>query len=357
MFVKSIEGWLLRNHPSVPLYCVHLTQGNIDHLNLNPYRARVIILWKPDGPHRQQILGFFEYGKVEMLSDFPPLAGLPCRPNYHYRGTVQMDEIRHHLSLPNAIDPPIDWLLMLMGAKEPDHIPFSFLQWIQISIPYSVVEPTLLDLQNHYPKAEPEKWFRVPLEYVPNELAKNLILYSGAVVHVCSDDIWKVVRPNEPVKEFTDQMKTIMGMVVGRKRRRIELAEIDTLEEAQKQMAPCIRHIMDRPGFPSDTPRQYFVRVLRRGRVSLRIVEEILNQKNDSATPTQRRWDYKAHYEKAYAPPSCEKMNACSLCPMAPGKTLDVKKSECLLKFISDFPDKKPPHPKSFYGPVKWFEW
>lgn len=355
MFVKSIESWLLRTYPSVPLYSVHLTQEGVDHTKLNPYRARVIILWKPDGPHRQQIIGFFEYGKVDMLLEFPVPMPLSKRPHFNYRDELSMDEAKDYIE--RGVEyPPLDWLLMLMGTKEPESIPFSFIQWLRLDTCYSRVEPTMEDLQNHYPQTEPECWYSVPLECVPNSLASRTLLYPKAMVHVASDDIWMALRPRQIVKEPTAQMRMIAGFTKRPRLQKIELETIDSLELARERMAPCIRGIMDRPTFPSDTPRQYFVRVLRRGKVSLNVIEGILNDKNNSNTPLQRRWDYKAHYEKNYAPPSCEKMNACSLCPMAPGKGLDVKKSQCFKMFMDSFPDKQP-HARSFYGPVKWFEW
>jgi len=341
--VLSAPAWFERTYPRFPLSAVHFSYtDSLNQSQLNPYSSQVIVMCTPNGP-RIRIHGFIWYGHHELVYSLPsaPILPLPLAPQ-EYRFDYSLEQLLDGKFTPT---PVTDWLfLQLDVGHEVESIPFSLLKALKAPLPPQTL-PELADLEHHFPRpGPPECWFDVNLAELPNSLARRMILWPGGRVHLASDDVWQWVLLNHPLpRPLPPQLDYLVRM---RHRARVETAEkMSDKQQVLERLAPCMLAIHQRPRFPRDAERQMLVRTLR-PHVTLEVVGEILEEKNDSSTPTRRRWDYEGHYLKGYAPPSCEKMG--EMCPM--------DKDACFRLFLKRFPGKLP-NPKSFYGPVKWLEW
>ena len=368
ILVKSVHHWFRREFPDIPLDSVHFAEGcSVDQTQLNPYKARVIVVHSLAKHGLYKVLGFIEYGSDHIVYEVPPPLPIVSPPNPLQ--SITMDDIRAyiHADYPTP-NPAIDLLLLAVGRFDwhyVETIPLEYLEQAGIPLPPVCSNANLIDYQTYYAngKPEPRLWFDVDLSKVPNKLARSLPLHPKGKLHIADSDIWQVVvRKATPEEIQGTQLEFILLMTKERisstKRRRLRHVKvIDSREEVESLAPPCFRHILSKNRFPVDHERQQLVRTWAKAGVTLKVVGEMLDNLNTKypkhvTSSTQRRWDYISHYNRGYAPPSCEKME----CPLAPGQPMDVKKSVCFKEFMERFPNKKA-YTKGFYGPIKWFEW
>jgi hypothetical protein len=365
ILVKSVQHWFKREYPNFPLDCVAFLCNTEDYNMLNPYDARLIVRYAP-ADYLFEVFGFHAYGSDQLLVDAPPM---PTFPEQVFNFTPTMDEIKAyvHAIYPDS-NPVIDLLILSVGCYDWHHvdfIPLACLQYIGMPLPQECAEPpTLEDYQTAFALGivqKPQTWYNVDLSQVPNDLARHLSLYRGGKVHLPDVLVWRVVvKTFDNVQGQLEFVKYICDSRTQKKRRRLKHVQvINSREQVEARMPPCIEKIVgQQKHFPYDQERQQLVRTWAKAGVELKLVGDILDELNakyphaDRPVTTQRRWDYVSHYKRGYAPPSCEKM----ACPLAPGQPIDVKKSECFKLFMDRFPDKTP-HARSFYGPIKWYEW
>lgn len=364
ILVKSVRHWFEREYSTYPLDRVAFVCGKtIDQSQLNPYRSRLIVCYLEKG-YLHQVLGFINYGSPTLSETFPPYQA-PLQSPLDFG--VSIDAIREYV---NADYPPpnpvIDLMIAATGRYDwhyVDSIPLECLIYAGFTLPPVCSSVELSDYQACFNmgKEEPSQWFETDLSRVPNALARRLPLHRGGKIHLPDSQVWQVLL--KPLDRFEGQFLLIKQICEERnqlKRRkfRAHVRVIDSREECESRAPPCVQSIMGQKRFPVDRHRQQLVRIWAKGGVELTLVGKLLDElndlypRNDGSVPTQRRWDYVAHYKKGYASPSCEKMD----CPLAPGQALDKKKAECFKLFMEKFPDKQP-YAKSFYGPVKWYEW
>jgi len=371
VLVKSVRHWFKREFPAFPQDKVCF-QGIAQ--DVNPYDCYVVVCYTQED-YLFRVLGFRHYGSADIVDTLPTLPA-PQAPtsNVAFDFQPSMDDIKAYIdALYPEPNPVMDLFILTVGRYDWHHvltIPLECLQYVGMPLPTECT-PELQDYQTFYKlglRDRPRHWFNVDLSRVPNELAKHLVLYKGGKVHLPGAYVWHVVVRTFDSHEKSTHLQWIKTYCENRqqrtstkrpKRRREHVRVIDSVEETKALMPPCMeRLVMHQKHFPYDQERQLLVRTWARAGVELQVVGDILDELNERYprdgrhVPTQRRWDYVAHYNRGYAPPSCEKMH----CPLAPGQAIDVKKAECFKLFMERFPDKKP-YARGFYGPIKWYEW
>jgi hypothetical protein len=136
--------------------------------------------------------------------------------------------------------------------------------------------------------------------------------------------------------------------------------DIEDLAKDTRLIPPCVRNIINpnRGAFPKDGKREHFVRVARRGGLTLDVVRErldVLNAKYPHSPPknTKDRWDYVAHYTKDYSPVGCDVMPCCPF-----SGDMIQKKQRCHAQFKVEHPQKyRRDDAFRFYTPVAWILW
>lgn len=373
-YPNSIQDWFTQNYPNVPLNCIHFANGHVDQSVLNPYASRFIVMYK-ETEDRIYLQGCIVYGTDEIV-DFSVLTNIPNvssnDPEFieEPEPDLTLDLIKAHID-GNYFSLPTLQFILLIGR----YVPHFFQEFTNRKRPLLVrylrnftdeldllYEPTVYDLKRFWganPKhrfgsAPPILWFNVPME----EITGNFLLYPGGSFHVAGIEmdnwVWRrLLRPLPQVRHHPEQVNHIIGYINSlEKRKRRE--HISLLGNPDDHLPPCMQ-INDR--FPSDQDRQHFVRVLSAANVPIEYVREKLEHLNnlyphkDGVISLKARWDFEYHYNAKYASPRCESMN----CPLEPGKLIDVKKATCFKLYMQKF--NKTPNHKTFYGPIKWFEW
>lgn len=389
----ALLNWLHSEYPQIPPTHVSFIQGgSIDQKQLNPYENQIMILYRRDtAKQRIYLFGCILYGSDDLV-DLQILSSVQILPNPTYndpepdRKDVTMDEIKAHINGTFFSFETLQIILKLgpfarngflsafiKREKRRDltpHLP-RFVPFLELLDPELA---TLADYQRckgggtsllirPFPN-----FFNVPIEeYVPGT---NHPIYVGGFFHISESEmnpwIWRHLTRNCAVRSTAqihpEQAQHLLGcmndLVTERKRR--DHIPLVAKEDVEKHLAPCMHHILYGNKFPKDLERQQVVRVLSAANVPLSYVEERLGALNDmdphehGRMELRKRWDYKAHYKAKYASPRCESMLCC---PLAPGKDISAKKSVCYIMFTKKFLEKPVPNPKTFYGPIKWFEW
>lgn len=379
--VLSIESWFRREFSRFPWDFVHLNEGLVvNQKALNPYRARVIILYTQEG-RLSEVKGFLHYGAEELCETLPPILpqALPSSVKFGEIGSLLEIEsyiMRYVNPTEEFPIPPqhfgYDCLILMLGRygwhKVQNPIPLEVLQALGIRLPPEI-EPRLEDLQAFFPRPY-RHWYEVELAYVPNDLSKVIpLLWPGGKIHLTDADVWQVALYPPIRRPLSDGQLRLMDAFIkdaerAKRIKRFQTAgksagSYETAEDTRARLAPCMRSILERKRFPRDQERQYLVRIWAKARVPERVVEEILVEKNNQhphssgCIDLERRWDWQSHYRKRYAEPWCERMQL--YCPFQ--GELDQRKSQCYLGFLEKFPKDKAPHPKSFKGPLQWYEW
>lgn len=367
-YPNSIQNWLSVEYPNIPLGIVYLAEGKVDQRQLNPYEAQFIIVFKQT-QDRIFLHGCIPYGKSE-ISGFHILKNY-CKPKEEEEivfddtptSNPTLDQIKRHidgkyfsletLQVLLAIGPYVpSFFRDFIARPRPDLVKYlkRFKKYLD------PIEPTVYDLQRYYPKQRPVLWFSIPME----EICGSFNLYPGGKFHVAgvemNDWIWRhLTKGNIRREDHSEQVLHLFGYMNDTTKKKNVRAHIN-IGNPDEHLAPCMQKALS-DKFPKDQERQYVVRVFSNAKVPIEYVKEKLEKLNDlyphksGPIPLKSRWDYESHYNSNYASPSCEKMD----CPLNPGATIDVKKSTCYNMYRMKFG--KDPHPLSFRGPVKWFEW
>jgi len=385
----ALNDWLASEYPHIPPTCVYFSSsGTIDQTRLNPYTSRVIILFKVEYA-RIHLRGCIFYGSEDIyplvaLSQFVPPIDVPLlidAPPTESVDAVSMDTIKAHidgsyfsletLKIILTIGPYVHGFIGMFLKREMQrdllHLLARFglerMQDEDVTVQdYQLLWQTSQRRLNPCPV-----WFEVPM----HEYGYHPLLYPGGMCHINATQmnvwIWRKLTINCAVKrpgiEHPEQAMHIIGYMkefrAGKKRRK----HISLTDEADisNRLAPCMKWILEGSGkFPKDRERQQAVRVLARAEVPLDYVTRKLTALNDKdphhsgKLELRARWDHKSHYKAGYSAPNCDVI---SCCPLAPGKSVADKKSECYLLYVRTHLEKNVPPSKSFYGPLQWFEW
>lgn len=367
-YPNSIQDWLSVEYPNIPHDIVYLAEGGIDQRQLNPYEAQFIIVFKISND-RILLQGCIPYGKND-LSGFHLLKNY-CKEIEEEEIVFDdtpftnptLDQIKRHIDGTYFSLETLQLLLMI-GP----YVPTFFREFVnrprQNLVKYlkrfkshlNMIEPTIYDLQRYYPKKRPLLWFSVPME----EICGSFNLYPGGNFHVAgiemNDWIWKHLMKNSVRREEHDEQVLHLFGYMNDITKKKNVREHINISNPDEHLAPCMQKALSNK-FPKDQERQYIVRVFSNAKVPIEYVREKLEKLNDldphksGRIPLKLRWDYESHYNSNYASPRCEKMD----CPLNPGATIDVKKSTCYNMYRRKFG--KDPPARSFYGPIKWFEW
>ncbi len=387
----ALVDWLTSEYPHIPPTVVHFLEGGtVDQTRLNPYASRVIILYRTSDA-RIYLRGCIFYGSEDIcpllaLSQFVPPIDVPLlvdTPN-PLEAEVTMDMIKAHIGGTYFSLETLK-IILTIGPYVRGFLGFFLKREMQRNLLHLLARFGLERMQDEDVTVDDYQalwyssqrrlnpcpiWFEVPMHeygFHPGGVPP----YPGGYYHINATQmnvwIWRKLTINCAVKrpgmEHPEQavhiIEHIREVMEGKKRRKhISLTEIGDIE---KRLAPCMQLILGGAGkFPKDRERQQVVRVLAKVGAPIEYVEQKLTVLNDKdphesgKMALRARWDYKAHYKAGYSAPNCDVI-AC--CPMAPGKSIDMKKSECYLLFGKRFPEKSVPPWKSFYGPAQWFEW
>ena len=388
----ALLNWLHSEYPHIsPTHVSFIEGGNIDQTRLNPYENQVMILYRRDfAKQRIYLFGCIIYGSDDVvdLKILSTVQVLPMGKIYidptPDREDVTMDEIKAHINGTYFSFETLQLILKIapfaksgvlstflkreMKRDLTPHLP-RFVPFLELLDPEFV---TLADYQRAHGGSASllirpfPNFFNIPIdEYVPGT---NHPLYVGGFFHISEYEmnpwIWRHLTRNCAVRNAAqihpEQAQHLLGCMNDLKKRR-EHIPLVAKEDVEKHLAPCMHQILYGKKFPKDLERQQVVRVLSAANVPLSYIEErlgalnVLDPHDQGRMELRKRWDYKAHYKAKYASPRCESMILS--CPLAPGKDIAAKKSVCYLMYPKKFLEKPVPNPKTFYGPIKWFEW
>jgi hypothetical protein len=387
----ALTDWLTSEYPRIPPSIVYFTNsGSVNHKMLNPYTSRVIIPYTRDVAHNRiylhecilygneepcPFLVLKDHGSIVPI-DVPLILDDPTEE----KEECTLDDIKAHIKGEYFSFETLQ-IILKVGAYVPHFIGRFLKREMRRDLTRHIKnyglqrmpdnEVTVTDYQALWNTSQKRQqcidvWFKIPVK----EFGQHTPLYPGGFYHVnitqMNPWIWRYWTLNCAVRrsnmEHPDQANHLLSFIgewmeEKNRRKHITLLEAGQVDE---KLPPCVRRILFGSSFPKDMDRQHVVRVLAMAGVPLDYIETKLtglNAKdphNSGPMPLLSRWDYKAHYKAKYAAPNCEIIN---FCPLAPGKTVDAKKSECYLLFMKTFPEKPKPSGRSFRGPLQWFEW
>lgn len=209
------------------------------------------------------------------------------------------------------------------------------------------VQPTIEDLLR-FPNepVEPKLWYQCHLFHVPCDVADQLQLYEGGLVHVpkrlMGHVIWLQMERDLPAKPRQHHPIVVHYMNLLRHEQQKEQQEEMGDVEVQ-DMPPCIQRIIASKEYPKDADRTALLRTLQKAGKSLTYIKDIFKQKNGY---TDTRWDIETQYKYGYAAPRCEAVN----CP------LRGDKQACRTLYLSKYGEVMDKD-ELLYGPLIWFKW
>jgi DNA-binding transcriptional MerR regulator len=227
------------------------------------------------------------------------------------------------------------------------------------------ITPTFQDLHD-FPNelgGEPKLWYNVKMIELPTEISDQLRLYKGGYMHLprkyLAHWLWRKFLLTERKQQLPEQLQYLNAKICeyfeerkrNQKRAKVEKQILDI----EDLLPPCFEKIIRSDKFPKDTARNAMVRTLAKVNFPLEKIGEYLDELNERdphdrrvLSSSQNRWDYKAVYEKRYAPVPCG-MEICA----CQGDNLEQKKLNCFGEFKRKFPDR---HLKKLWGPIDWFK-
>ncbi len=390
---NAFTRWLSREHPYIPEGIVCFIEGPVNQQTLNPYTSQAIILFRTEG-NTFRLTGVIFYGSDNIVG----LDALAVFADLNL-GTVVQEMSLEPLDAPRPIE---DTSLESIKAHiDGTHFSFETLGKIIGLAPYVpefcqyilarerrrdlsyylpryahlLILPdklaTTADYQRYFRRYggnhAPVLWFLVPMEEINCD---EYELHIGGFYHVPGREmgawIWKYFltgcarRKNKVFsakkQEIIAYMESKKNTTTGPSSRFVPTPKV--VGSFEDRLAPCLKSGLYGNHFPKDQERMMIARALKQSGVPIEFLEARLNAQNDrfphrdGHTALKQRWDYEAHYKKAYTSPFCEKME----CPLA-GATLQDKKDACHSMFHSMFPNKKPLPMNRFKGPADWLNW
>jgi hypothetical protein len=243
-------------------------------------------------------------------------------------------------------------------------------KWVSTTIPGSCLThsihssfeefPTFQDLHD-FPNepVEPKLWFKVKMIELPTEISDQLHLYKGGYMHLprkyLSHWLWRrFLLSFREKKNLPEQLQYLDSKIRGYFRQKKQEKKVQVITDIEDLIPPCIEKIIKSNKFPKDTARNAMVRTLAQVDYPLEKIGQYLDELNERdpherkiLSSSQNRWDYKAVYEKKYAPVPCG-MDICA----CQGENLEQKKLNCFKRFREKFPER---HLKKLWGPIDWF--